>query len=78
MALHLISGRMSMCTLQRAAATDEPEDANFIRKHAQEMAKEGHSQTAARLFSNPKGQSCGGGWGVAPLAIPISMFGGAV
>uniref|UniRef100_A0A1D2AA30 CobN/magnesium chelatase domain-containing protein n=2 Tax=Auxenochlorella protothecoides TaxID=3075 RepID=A0A1D2AA30_AUXPR len=39
----------------RAAATDEPEDANFIRKHAQEMAKEGHSQTAARLFSNPKG-----------------------
>jgi len=40
---------------QRAAEADEPEEMNFIRKHAQEMGKKGLKNTAARLFSNPAG-----------------------
>eukprot|EP00884_Botryococcus_braunii_P009534 jgi/Botrbrau1/18582/Bobra.0367s0024.1 len=40
---------------QRAAAAPEPEDQNFIRKHAQGMAAEGITNGAARLFSNPAG-----------------------
>lgn len=41
--------------VQRAAAADEPEDLNFVRKHAQAMAEQGLSNPAARLFSNPAG-----------------------
>ena len=40
---------------QRAAAADEPEDQNFIRKHALALQAQGVDNTAARLFSNPAG-----------------------
>ncbi|MGA7935123.1 MAG: magnesium chelatase subunit H [Kovacikia sp.] len=39
----------------RAAATDEPEDQNFIRKHALALKSEGIENVSARLFSNPAG-----------------------
>jgi magnesium chelatase subunit H len=40
---------------QRAAAADEPEDQNFIRKHALALQAQGVENTSARLFSNPAG-----------------------
>lgn len=40
---------------ERAAAVDEPVDANFIRKHALELRAEGAERPSARLFSNPPG-----------------------
>ena len=40
---------------QRAAAADEPEEQNFIRKHALALQAQGVDNTAARLFSNPAG-----------------------
>ncbi len=40
---------------QRAAAADEPENQNFIRKHTLQLKYQGIENTAARLFSNPSG-----------------------
>jgi magnesium chelatase subunit H len=40
---------------QRAAEADEPEDQNFIRKHALELQAKGIPNPSARLFSNPAG-----------------------
>eukprot|EP00798_Chlamydomonas_sp_ICE-L_P015477 gene15477-21563_t len=40
---------------QRAAAADEPPAINLIRAHSKGMEAEGHTNTAARLFSNPAG-----------------------
>lgn len=43
----------------RAAASDEPEEMNFIRKHAAQLEAKGVTQGAtARLFSNPAGVCC--------------------
>jgi magnesium chelatase subunit H len=39
----------------RAAAADEPEKQNFIRKHAQVLQAQGVENASARLFSNPTG-----------------------
>jgi magnesium chelatase subunit H len=39
----------------RAATADEPEDRNFIRKHALELQAQGIENPSARLFSNPAG-----------------------
>ncbi|KAG2494735.1 hypothetical protein HYH03_007247 [Edaphochlamys debaryana] len=39
----------------RAAAADEPDDMNFIAKHARAMKAQGLSAASARLFSNPAG-----------------------
>lgn len=39
----------------RAAAADEPESDNFIRKHALILQAQGVKNCAARLFSNPAG-----------------------
>ncbi|MFB2935977.1 magnesium chelatase subunit H [Aerosakkonemataceae cyanobacterium BLCC-F154] len=40
---------------QRAADVDEPEEQNFIRKHALALQKQGVENATARLFSNPAG-----------------------
>ncbi|WP_138501640.1 magnesium chelatase subunit H [Nostoc sp. PA-18-2419] len=40
---------------QRAADVDEPEDRNFIRKHALVLQAQGVENASARLFSNPAG-----------------------
>ncbi|MFN6515811.1 MAG: magnesium chelatase subunit H [Nostoc sp. CreGUA01] len=40
---------------QRAADVDEPEDRNFIRKHALVLKAQGVENSSARLFSNPAG-----------------------
>ncbi|NJL45253.1 MAG: hypothetical protein HC922_04885 [Leptolyngbyaceae cyanobacterium SM2_3_12] len=40
---------------QRAAAADEPEAQNFIRKHALALQAQGIENPTARLFSNPAG-----------------------
>lgn len=40
---------------QRAADADEPEEQNFIRKHALALKKQGVENVTARLFSNPAG-----------------------
>ncbi|MDZ8258907.1 magnesium chelatase subunit H [Nostoc sp. ChiQUE01b] len=40
---------------QRAADADEPEDRNFIRKHALALKAQGVENASARLFSNPAG-----------------------
>jgi magnesium chelatase subunit H len=40
---------------QRAADADEPEDQNFIRKHALALKAQGIENASARLFSNPAG-----------------------
>ncbi|MEH2009169.1 magnesium chelatase subunit H [Nostoc sp.] len=40
---------------QRAADADEPEDQNFIRRHALALKAEGVENVSARLFSNPAG-----------------------
>ncbi|KAK3245427.1 Magnesium chelatase [Cymbomonas tetramitiformis] len=40
---------------RRAAEADEPEEMNFVRKHAVAMAAEGLENSSARLFSNPAG-----------------------
>ncbi|WP_445633222.1 magnesium chelatase subunit H [Nostoc sp. DSM 114161] len=40
---------------QRAADVDEPEDRNFIRKHALALKAQGVENASARLFSNPAG-----------------------
>jgi len=40
---------------QRAAEIDEPEDMNFIRKHALALKAQGVENYSARLFSNPAG-----------------------
>ncbi|MFN6563677.1 MAG: magnesium chelatase subunit H [Nostoc sp. ChiSLP01] len=40
---------------QRAADVDEPEDKNFIRKHALVLKAQGVENASARLFSNPAG-----------------------
>ncbi|MBO1351250.1 MAG: magnesium chelatase subunit H [Hormoscilla sp. GUM202] len=40
---------------QRAADAEEPEEMNFIRKHALALQKQGVENAAARLFSNPAG-----------------------
>lgn len=40
---------------QRASTADEPEDLNFIRKHALALQMQGVENTSARLFSNPAG-----------------------
>ena len=40
---------------QRAADADEPEDENFIRKHALALQAQGVENASARLFSNPAG-----------------------
>ncbi|MCT7994659.1 magnesium chelatase subunit H [Laspinema olomoucense] len=39
----------------RAAEADEPEDKNFIRKHAVALKYQGIENVSARLFSNPAG-----------------------
>ncbi|MEB3883075.1 magnesium chelatase subunit H [Lyngbya sp. CCY1209] len=39
----------------RAAEAEEPEDQNYIRKHAQELRSRGIDNPTARLFSNPAG-----------------------
>ena len=41
--------------LRRAAAADEPDDANFIRRHVRELERQGIDNPTARLFSNPAG-----------------------
>ncbi|NMG10031.1 magnesium chelatase subunit H [Brasilonema sp. UFV-L1] len=40
---------------ERAAEADEPEDQNFIRKHALALKAQGLENVSARLFSNPAG-----------------------
>jgi len=41
---------------ERAAqAESEPEELNFIKKHAMQLKEQGHERSAARLFSNPPG-----------------------
>ncbi len=40
---------------QRAAEADEPEEQNFIRKHALALKAQGIENASARLFSNPAG-----------------------
>ncbi|MGG6264792.1 magnesium chelatase subunit H [Leptolyngbya sp. AN10] len=40
---------------RRAAELDEPEDQNFIRKHAIALTQQGIANPTARLFSNPAG-----------------------
>jgi magnesium chelatase subunit H len=40
---------------QRAADADEPEEQNFIRKHALALKAQGVENASARLFSNPAG-----------------------
>jgi magnesium chelatase subunit H len=40
---------------RRAAEAEEPEDQNFIRKHALALRSQGVENTSARLFSNPAG-----------------------
>jgi magnesium chelatase subunit H len=40
---------------QRAAAADEPETQNYIRKHVLALRSQGIDNAAARLFSNPAG-----------------------
>ncbi len=40
---------------RRAAEAQEPEDHNFIRKHALVLRSQGVENTSARLFSNPAG-----------------------
>ncbi|MCW6038270.1 magnesium chelatase subunit H [Spirulina subsalsa FACHB-351] len=40
---------------QRAAEAEEPEEQNFIRKHALALKAQGVKNVAARLFSNPAG-----------------------
>jgi magnesium chelatase subunit H len=40
---------------QRAAEIDEPEEMNFIRKHALALKAQGVENCSARLFSNPAG-----------------------
>lgn len=40
---------------RRAAAADEPEEQNFIRKHARVLQAQGVENSSARLFSNPSG-----------------------
>jgi magnesium chelatase subunit H len=40
---------------QRAAEANEPEEQNFIRKHALALKAQGIENTSARLFSNPAG-----------------------
>jgi magnesium chelatase subunit H len=40
---------------QRAAEADEPEEKNFIRKHALALKAQGVENASARLFSNPAG-----------------------
>jgi len=40
---------------KRAAEAQEPEDQNFIRKHALVLRSQGVENTSARLFSNPAG-----------------------
>ena len=39
----------------RLAALDEPDEANFVRKHCREMEAQGVERAASRLFSNPAG-----------------------
>ncbi|WP_404784779.1 magnesium chelatase subunit H [Altericista sp. CCNU0014] len=41
---------------QRAAAADEPEELNFVRKHAIALQAQGVENPSARLFSNPSGE----------------------
>ncbi|MGB8702416.1 MAG: magnesium chelatase subunit H, partial [Thermosynechococcaceae cyanobacterium] len=41
---------------QRAAAANEPEDQNFVRKHAIALQAQGVENPSARLFSNPSGE----------------------
>jgi magnesium chelatase subunit H len=40
---------------QRAADADEPQDQNFIRRHALTLKAQGVENASARLFSNPAG-----------------------
>ncbi|HEY9633507.1 MAG TPA: magnesium chelatase subunit H [Coleofasciculaceae cyanobacterium] len=40
---------------RRAAEAEEPEDQNFIRKHALALQSQGVKNVSARLFSNPAG-----------------------
>ncbi|MEH1816959.1 MAG: magnesium chelatase subunit H [Nostoc sp.] len=40
---------------QRAADADEPDDQNFIRRHALTLKAQGVENASARLFSNPAG-----------------------
>ena len=40
---------------QRAAEAEEPEEQNFIRKHAISLKAQGVENASARLFSNPAG-----------------------
>jgi magnesium chelatase subunit H len=40
---------------KRAAEAEEPEDQNFIRKHALKLQSQGVQNSSARLFSNPAG-----------------------
>jgi magnesium chelatase subunit H len=41
----------------RAAAADEPDELNYIRKHARQLEAKGVTAGAtARLFSNPAGE----------------------
>ena len=40
---------------RRASEAEEPEEQNFIRKHALQLRSQGIDNTSARLFSNPAG-----------------------
>jgi magnesium chelatase subunit H len=40
---------------ERAAVADEPDEMNFIKKHASSLQQQGVERPAARLFSNPPG-----------------------
>lgn len=42
---------------ERCVAADEPENLNFVKKHANELKKDGVDRIAARLFSNPPGET---------------------
>ncbi len=41
--------------IKRAAEADEPLELNFIKRHVQDMEKDGLEKPTARLFSNPSG-----------------------
>ena len=43
--------------IERCAKADEPIDMNFIRKHSLDLENDGVERSAARLFSNPPGDT---------------------
>jgi len=41
---------------ERCVAAEEPHNLNFVKKHADELKKDGVERVATRLFSNPPGR----------------------